>query len=101
VAGTTEATALAVRLHAAGFDVVSSFAGVTSSPVTRPGRVRSGGFGGTAGLEAYLREGRNRCVVDATHPFAAVMPFHAAEAVPSRRCRPRATDPPAVDARPW
>jgi precorrin-6A/cobalt-precorrin-6A reductase len=72
--------ALAGLLDAAGHDVISSLAGVTSSPRPRPGRVRSGGFGGTAGLADYLRAEAVEAVVDATHPFAAVMPFHAVEA---------------------
>lgn len=80
LAGTTEATALADRLHGDGFDVVSSFAGVTRERQPRPGRVRVGGFGGADGLERYLRDEAIDLVVDATHPFAAVMPFNAAEA---------------------
>jgi precorrin-6A/cobalt-precorrin-6A reductase len=90
LAGTTEATELAGLLDATGHDVVSSLAGVTSAPLRRPGRVRSGGFGGTAGLAAYLRDKGVDAVVDATHPFAAVMPFHAFDAcsstgIPHRR----------------
>ncbi|MFX7879263.1 precorrin-6A/cobalt-precorrin-6A reductase, partial [Acinetobacter baumannii] len=39
-----------------------------------------GGFGGVAGLAAYLREQRVTHLVDATHPFAATMSAHAVEA---------------------
>lgn len=80
VAGTTEATALARRLDEGGVDVTSSLAGVTSDPVARPGRVRRGGFGGPVGLAGYLRDEGFAAVVDATHPFAAVMPFNVAAA---------------------
>jgi precorrin-6A/cobalt-precorrin-6A reductase len=80
LAGTSEATALARRLDEQGVTVVSSLAGVTSSAVPRPGAVRVGGFGGVDGLAAYLDAERFDAVVDATHPFAAVMPFHVAAA---------------------
>jgi precorrin-6A/cobalt-precorrin-6A reductase len=80
LAGTSEATELARRLHERGVAVVSSLAGVTSSAVGRPGAVRTGGFGGVDGLAAYLRAEGIDAVVDATHPFAAAMPFHVADA---------------------
>jgi len=80
LAGTSEATDLAGRLDRAGVEVISSLAGVTATPRVRAGRARSGGFGGTAGLVGYLRNERIDALVDATHPFAAVMPFHAADA---------------------
>lgn len=44
------------------------------------GQTRRGGFGGAAGLAAYLREHAVEAVVDATHPFAAQMSRNAAEA---------------------
>ncbi|MEQ1701772.1 MAG: cobalt-precorrin-6A reductase [Ilumatobacteraceae bacterium] len=90
LAGTTEATVLAGRLVALGAEVISSLAGVTRSPVGRAGLVRSGGFGGVEGLVRYLVEQSIDAVIDATHPFAAVMPFHAAAAaaaVQIPRCR--------------
>jgi len=78
LAGTVEATRLAALLsNDHGFDVLSSLAGVTRSPRRREGRVRSGGFGGIEGLVAHLREHPVDALIDATHPFAAVMPFHA------------------------
>ncbi|MEX2625862.1 MAG: cobalt-precorrin-6A reductase [Ilumatobacteraceae bacterium] len=80
LAGTTEATVLAGRLDAMGHEVVSSLAGVTSRPVDRPGRVRSGGFGGAHGLARFLDAEQIGAVVDATHPFAAVMPFNVSTA---------------------
>ena len=80
-AGTTEATQIAETLvcdyHV---DVLSSLAGVTTEPVKRFGRVRSGSFGGTEGLIRHLRTQPVDAIVDATHPFAAVMPFHVAAA---------------------
>lgn len=81
LAGTTEATRLAdllVRHH--HVDVLSSLAGVTAVPAGRAGRVRRGGFGGTEGLARELREHGFDALIDATHPFAAVMPFNAAAA---------------------
>ena len=79
--GTTEGYALAAALaKLAGLRVVSSLAGRTASPRHPPGELRIGGFGGAAGLEAYLRAGRITAVIDATHPFAARMGWNAAEA---------------------
>jgi len=63
-----------------GLAVVSSLAGRVRSPVLPPGEVRVGGFGGVAGLRAYLRAERIAAVVDATHPFAATMSASAAAA---------------------
>lgn len=59
-----------------------------------PGTVRVGGFGGAEGLARYLGSEQVDVLLDATHPFAAQMPHHAAEAcrmsgVPRLRvCRP-------------
>jgi precorrin-6A/cobalt-precorrin-6A reductase len=66
--GTAEARELAERL--ADLPVVTSLAGRTTAPASRPGRVRSGGFGGVAGLAAWVRDEGVVAVVDATHPFA-------------------------------
>ncbi|MFG1347161.1 cobalt-precorrin-6A reductase [Xanthobacter autotrophicus DSM 431] len=82
--GTTEARALAARLAGrSGLDVTLSLAGRTEKPAPQPVPVRIGGFGGAAGLEAYLRAERIAAVVDATHPYAARMSFNAAEACAS------------------
>lgn len=78
--GTAEGRRLAEALVADGVDVVSSLAGRVARPVLPPGEVRIGGFGGTEGLAAWLRENPGTAVVDATHPFAATMTAHAAEA---------------------
>jgi len=81
LAGTTEATRLAeILVGAHGVDVLSALAGVTTTPVRRPGRVRVGGFGGPEGLADHLKREPCDALIDATHPFAGSMPFHAAAA---------------------
>jgi precorrin-6A/cobalt-precorrin-6A reductase len=49
-------------------------------PALPVGPVRIGGFGGVEGLRGWLQDERIGAVVDATHPFAATMTAHAAEA---------------------
>ena len=66
--GTTEGRELADRL--ADLPVLSSYAGRTRDPRLPTGEVRTGGFGGAAGLAAYVRAHGVRLVVDATHPYA-------------------------------
>jgi precorrin-6A/cobalt-precorrin-6A reductase len=78
--GTAEGRRLAEALIGDGVDVLSSLAGRVANPVLPPGEVRIGGFGGAEGLAAWLRQNPVTAVVDATHPFAAVMTAHAAEA---------------------
>ena len=78
--GTGEARALASKLVAAGFPVVTSLAGVTEHPLLPEGDVRRGGFGGVDGLVQYLGEQRIALVADATHPFAAQMSVQAHQA---------------------
>ncbi len=83
LAGTTEATAIARVLGEqppGTVDLIVSFAGRTAAPTAPSGTVRVGGFGGVDGLAAFLADQRIDAVVDALHPFAAVMPFQAAEA---------------------
>jgi precorrin-6A/cobalt-precorrin-6A reductase len=100
--GTTEASALAEELtQDPRVDLTVSLAGRTAQPrIVRHGQLRSGGFGGAVGLAAYLEREGIDLVVDATHPFAAVMPFNAAEAcrrsgVPLvKLCRPAWTPVP-------
>lgn len=84
--GTTEASALAARL--AGRSDVSpllSMAGRTSDPRPLPIPTRIGGFGGVAGLVRFLDAEGIEAVIDATHPFAAVMSRNAAEACAQAR----------------
>lgn len=54
-----------------------SLAGRVANPRALPLPVRIGGFGGVAGLLAYLRAEDITHVVDATHPFAAQMSRNA------------------------
>ena len=78
--GTSEARALAAELVRAGRDVLTSLAGRVSEPALPAGWVRLGGFGGVAGLAAFLRTTGVTAVVDATHPFAARIGANAAAA---------------------
>jgi precorrin-6A/cobalt-precorrin-6A reductase len=76
--GTAEARALASALVSDGADVMTSLAGRVTEPRLPVGDVRIGGFGGVAGLAAYVLD--FDAVVDATHPFAAQISSHAADA---------------------
>ena len=79
--GTREAVDLAHLL--AGdprIETMYSLAGRTRRPASVPSAVRSGGFGGPAGLETFLCEAGIGLVVDATHPYADTISAHAAEA---------------------
>jgi precorrin-6A/cobalt-precorrin-6A reductase len=78
--GTAEARVLASLLLRLGHEPISSLAGVTAQPNQPEGRVRIGGFGGTAGLAQYCKENEIVAVADAAHPFAAQISRHAAEA---------------------
>jgi precorrin-6A/cobalt-precorrin-6A reductase len=79
--GTGEAFRLAARVaDEGGIAAVLSLAGRTRSPRPQPLPTRSGGFGGVAGLRAWLREHGIARVVDATHPFAEQMSHHAVQA---------------------
>lgn len=79
LAGTHDARLLANRLVNEGSDVISSFAGVTSHPILPAGKIRKGGFGGADGMRHYMRDEQIDVLVDATHPFAAIISRHAAE----------------------
>jgi precorrin-6A/cobalt-precorrin-6A reductase len=79
--GTGEARELAARLAGVpGLRVVSSLAGRIRDPALPAGEVRIGGFGGVAGLTAWLRGEAAAAVVDATHPFARTISAIAAAA---------------------
>ncbi|MDH3667908.1 MAG: cobalt-precorrin-6A reductase [Paracoccaceae bacterium] len=81
LAGTTEARALAKTLDGMpGIGVIASLAGVTREPAPIAGQLRVGGFGGAAGLEAFLHAEGIAALIDATHPFATQMTRNAAEA---------------------
>lgn len=77
--GTTEARRLAEALHGR-VRVTSSLAGRVAAPRLPPGETRIGGFGGSAGLAAWVREHAVDAVIDATHPFAETISFNAAAA---------------------
>ena len=83
--GTGDAAQLVAQSSALpGLEVITSFAGRLRHPATPAGRVRIGGFGGTAGLIHYIQEHQIDLLIDATHPFAAQMSQHAADA--ARAC---------------
>jgi len=72
--GTGEAAALArgaLARFGEEMSVTTALAGRTRHPGPIPGDVRIGGFGGAAGLGAYLVEHGIDRLIDATHPFAA------------------------------
>jgi precorrin-6A/cobalt-precorrin-6A reductase len=105
--GTSEARRLATLLHA-NVDVVSSLAGRVPDPALPVGEVRIGGFGGVDGMRRWLTDNDTDAVVDATHPYAATITAHAAEAceslkvphlVVSRPAWPLGDAIPAVDDR--
>ncbi|MFO1097450.1 MAG: cobalt-precorrin-6A reductase [Xanthobacteraceae bacterium] len=82
--GTTEARRLAERLAGrSDLCVTLSLAGRTAAPAALPVPVRSGGFGGVAGLADYLMAERIDALIDATHPYAAVISGNAAQAARS------------------
>jgi precorrin-6A/cobalt-precorrin-6A reductase len=81
--GTAEAASLARAVAGRFGDVLAvttALAGRTKRPGPIPGQVRIGGFGGPAGLAAYLAEHRIDRVIDATHPFAARISAEARQA---------------------
>jgi precorrin-6A/cobalt-precorrin-6A reductase len=84
--GTMEARELAERLaDRADLEIVVSLAGRTKAPAPQPVPVRSGGFGGAAGLADYLREQRIDALVDATHPYADTISANAMSAARQAR----------------
>jgi len=81
--GTREAAILAariVRCFGDRLEVTTSLAGRLEPRPSLAGQVRLGGFGGANGLVRYLQSEAIRMVIDATHPFAAQISTHAAEA---------------------
>jgi precorrin-6A/cobalt-precorrin-6A reductase len=87
---------MARALAEAGVDAVYSYAGRTEAPVAQPLPVRVGGFGGVAGLVAYLKAEGITHLIDATHPFAAQMSRNAVEA-----CAATGTPLIALEREPW
>src|SRR6202163_3283930 len=79
--GTTEARRLAESLAARpDLAVTLSLAGRTANPIALPVPVRIGGFGGAEGLAAHLATERIDALIDATHPYAAIISANAARA---------------------
>jgi precorrin-6A/cobalt-precorrin-6A reductase len=79
--GTTEARRLAERLgERADMAVTVSLAGRTTAPAAQGAPVRIGGFGGAEGLAQYLTTERVDALIDATHPYAAIISANAAAA---------------------
>jgi precorrin-6A/cobalt-precorrin-6A reductase len=78
--GTSEATALAIKIAAVGLSGTVSLAGRVKRPKRQPLPVRVGGFGGAAGLALYLRDVGITHLIDATHPFATQMSANAVAA---------------------
>jgi precorrin-6A/cobalt-precorrin-6A reductase len=84
--GTAEARRLAELLYGTpGLRLTSSLAGRVATARLPPGEVRVGGFGGAGGLTAWLREHAVDALVDATHPFAGTIGFHAEQAAAAAR----------------
>ena len=83
-----EARRLAERLAGRGdLAVTLSLAGRTAAPAAHAVPVRIGGFGGARGLAGYLAQERIDALIDATHPYAAVISASAAEAAMSTGVR--------------
>jgi precorrin-6A/cobalt-precorrin-6A reductase len=96
--GTGLARHAAEALVARGFDVIYSMAGVTQNPLLPVGKLRVGGFGGSAGLSAYLKTEKIDLVIDATHPFAAQISANAFAATSNLlRLSPSAWDAQGAD----
>ena len=76
--GTEEARLLASRLaDDARYYAITSLAGRTASPNEIAGEVRSGGFGGVAGLRDFIAKNHIALIVDATHPYAVQISVNA------------------------
>jgi precorrin-6A/cobalt-precorrin-6A reductase len=75
--GTGDALAIARQL---GSRHIYSLAGLGRIPDDLTCEVRAGGFGGAAGLAAFIEAQSIALVIDATHPYAAQMSRHASAA---------------------
>lgn len=78
IGGTQEARELAEQaVNLPDIQLKVSFAGRTNKAVISENS-RVGGFGGVAGLIKYLEAENIDLLIDATHPFAAKISYHAA-----------------------
>ncbi|MFO1142158.1 MAG: cobalt-precorrin-6A reductase [Amaricoccus sp.] len=76
--GTGEAREIAGALAARpGLRITLSLAGRTRDPALAPCAVRTGGFGGPAGLAEWMFAQGVGALIDATHPFASVISANA------------------------
>jgi precorrin-6A/cobalt-precorrin-6A reductase len=94
--GTGDANQVADALWRARIDAIYSYAGRTKIPLPHALPTRIGGFGGAAGLAAFIRSERITHVIDATHPFAAEISRNAVEA-----CAATSTPLIALERVPW
>lgn len=94
--GTADANQLAEAFAHAKLDAIYSYGGRTRAPAAQPLPTRTGGFGGVAGLAAYIRQEGITHVIDATHPFAAGMSRNAVTA-----CTESGTPLIAIERAPW
>jgi precorrin-6A/cobalt-precorrin-6A reductase len=79
--GTGDANRLAAKAALLpNITVITSLAGRTQTPILSAGEVRIGHFGGIQGLVDYLQIEKIDGLIDATHPFAAQISWHAAAA---------------------
>lgn len=79
--GTAEGTAIARAIAGTGWaEPILSLAGLTEAQAIEGVVMRSGGFGGPAGLTDYLRRAGIAAVLDATHPFAQKITASVVEA---------------------
>jgi precorrin-6A/cobalt-precorrin-6A reductase len=88
--GTSEAAALAARASTIPeVEIITSLAGRTRQPIDGSTdteiKARIGGFGGVAGLAAYLQDQQIDLLIDATHPFAAQISCNAVVAAAESR----------------
>jgi precorrin-6A/cobalt-precorrin-6A reductase len=79
--GTGDAVQLAAQtVNIPELETITALAGRTSQPGAVAGAIRMGGFGGETGLAEYLQTMAIDLLIDATHPFAAQISWHAARA---------------------
>ena len=67
--------------------VTVSLADRTTAPAAHAVPVRISGFGGAEGLRQYLTNKRVDVLIDATHPYAAIISANAADWPSSRIAR--------------
>lgn len=84
LAGTTEGRHIAAAMAEKGIAGHASIAGVTEDPAPLALPTRIGGFGGAEGFEAFLLDQGIRAVVDATHPYAALITGRTAKLCAAR-----------------